>query len=714
MKYRDAEHKLDHARKLFEDAVDHHESSHAEAHRAERYYHNTECEGQWEPDDLKYLRANNRLALTFNILKTKLDTFLGMYSDAQRTPLITAASGSDGLLAEVIDAVKTQLLQDANYEALSARQLKSGTITGDCSLHIEVVPSNEGPGWVKVNLYRVMKYEQLWDMSSIEPDRSDARYVFWFRWLTKDEFLSEYPDHADHWSTISRGSVEDDGALSSITFGEMNPADPMGMRDDYGDGRTSRYYYDRKTRMIRVIRYEYKTTRERKVAIDLQSGSRIPLDDKKRRQRVEAAISIGAPYQIVDEIEDRTEVCEFIGSTLLAEYDEAGPFTGFSLIPYCYEIDEETGTSYGPIRNLFDPQIELNKSRSLDLELAAQATAPGTLAEEGAIPNRKAYENERRKPNGVAIVAKDALTTGRVQERQPQQPSALVAARSQAAMQLLDEVSGIPSAANLTAAEHAQAGVTVAIRYHKSRQSVSTPFSHFEGAQRKLVEKVAEIIVNVVPDDQILSILGTREDLMIQGRRIVELEAGEPGPDGQPQMRPKRMADLGDLRGIKWRLDMEYTTENSTLRMLELEILLAIETARPGTIDPEVMIDRASNSRTVKERLKGYLDKARMAQAQGQQAEADAMRAQTEGVLQIEGAKVQETARHNQATERQAAIEAAIDAQLKRLELEIEARVKEADLEDADKGRLLEIVKMASQERMTRSKTMSGGVSGAQ
>lgn len=712
MKYKSADHKLKHARQLFEDAVDHHETAHAEAHRAERYYHNSDCEGQYEPADLDYLRENNRMALTFNILKTKLDTFLGMYADAQRTPTVSAASGSDGLAAEILDAVKTQLLQDANHESLAARQLKTGTITGACSLHIEVLPSDDGPGWVRINLYRVMPYEELWDICSIEPDRSDARHVFWFRWLTKAEFLSEYPDAQAEWDSFA--GTEEGQSLTPMQFGESTASDNPTRSGDYQNPKDGRYYYNRKSGKIRVIRYEYKTTHDQRVAIDLETGERHKLDAKREKQ-VSAAITIGAPYQIVDTVEERTEVCEFIGSKLLAEYDEAGPFKGFSLIPYCYEIDEETCTAYGLLRNLFDPQMELNKSRSLALELDAQATMPGTIAEIGAIPDRKQYEAERRRPNGIALVERGALSeqAPKLIERQPQQPSALAAARATAAMQLLDEVSAIPSAANLTAAEHAQAGVTVAIRYHKSRQTVSTPFSHFEMSQRKLVEKVTEIVVNVMPDDQILAILGSREDLVIQGRQVTEIEPGPPGPTGQPSMVPKRMADLSDVRSIKWRLDMEYTSENSTLRMLELEILLAIEMARPGTIDPEVMIERASNSRTMRERLKSYLDKQRAAQAEGARAESDALRATSEGALHIEAGKVAETRRHNMETERQAAIETAIDAELKRLDLELSAQVKSMDIDEGHKDRLLEVVRMASQERVKRNQ--SGGMrSGAQ
>lgn len=729
MRYKDPEKKLKHAQKLFEDAVDWHEDAHAEAHRASRFYHNSECEGQWEREDLEYLRKNERMALTFNILKTKIDTFLGMYADAQRMPVISSSDG-ETLGAECLETIKTQLLQDANYEAISARQLKSGAIMGSSSVHIEVVPSSEGQDWVQINLYRLLSYEEVWDVSSVEPDRSDARYVFWYRWLDQDEFESEYPQHAEAWAQLA-GSDEE----NPFTFGlgERNTGDPTSSYNDYNSQRTNRYYFDRRNRKIRVIRYEYKHVEEKTYAIDLESGERHDATDKKVMDRVKLAQALGAQnFQVAKVMEETTEVCEFVGNTLLAEYPEAGPFKGFSIIPFCYEVDEETGTSYGMCRNLFDPQMELNKARSLDLELTAQATTPGTLAEVGAIPDKKRFEAEKRRPNGIAEVAKGALSEGapKVIERQATPPSAIAAQRSDAAMRLLDEVSGIPSASNLTAAEHAQAGVTVAIRYHKSRQTVSTPFSHFERAQKALVEKIVDVIVNVMPDDQMMAILGQSQNIVVQNGRIVELapapipaqDAGTAmmGQQQGPQMVPKRMVDLSDLRSIKWRLDMEYASENSTLRMLELDIMLQMAQLAQFPVDPEVLAEMATASKSTQERLKKYVEKAQMAAAAGQKAEADALMAQSQGMLQIEGAKVQETTRHNTVEEKLGFLEAQLKLVIEQMKLGQQAEQADAERmhakEESDKDRQTDMVKTAAEIRMSReqakAKQRSGGSDG--
>lgn len=689
MKYDDSDEKLRDASKLFEDAVDHYAESHREAHRASRFYHNSECEGQWEADDLSYLRENGRIALSFNIIKSKIDTFLGMYADAQRLPKVAAASGSDQLMADVLDAVKDQVLQDANHERLSARQLKTGTITGECALHIEVEPSEDGDEWVQVNLYRVLPFEFHWDIASVEPDRSDAGYVFWDRWLSKTEFKAAYPDHADKWDELkTRGQSYDD--LSSMNeWGEAGSTGDI-WKDDYGSGdgdRYYRYYYDRQKNKVRVIRYEYVTRVRKYYAQDTQSGEKMEID-KAARDRVEAAQQLGMPIKLIERDEEVVEVCEFAGSVMLREYDSAGPFSGFSLVPYCYEVDEETGTAYGLVRNLFDPQMELNKSKSLEIEHIAQSVATGTLAEEDQIADEQAFTNQRRQPGGVAIVKRDALAEGRVRENMVTPPNAAVMARTASSMELLNEVSTIPSAANLTAAEHAQAGVTVAIRYHKSRQAVSDPFSHFEDAQKVLVQKVVEIICNAMPDDQIAEILGDGSQYIVQQGFVIEMG---PSPDGSGQMVPVARASLRGMRGKRWNLDMEYASENSTLRMLELDMLMQLAAAGVP-VDPELMVERASNSRAERERLKAYVEKAQKAQAEGQAAQARALEAQTQQYAQIEAAKVQETQRHNQAQESLTLSDQQIKERLGLLDKYIQA-------EEGEKERMFEVAKFAMQQR---------------
>ena len=676
-------------RQLFEDAVDHNSDAHIEAHRALRFYNNTDCEGQWDADDLRYLRDQMRMVLSFNVIRGKVDTMLGMYDDAQRTPVVASANDRK-LAASVLDAIKTQVLEDANYQTLQAAQLKTGIIAGSCSIHIEVEPSTDGPDWVKVNLYRVMPFEEHWDISSIQPDRSDARYVFWDRWLSKSEFKSAYPEHAADWGTLSKTDDSGDSYSALSSEGEFGFDSGSSDGSDYSGDRFNRYYYDRRKGKIRVIRYEYKEFVDKVYAINLQTKQKTEID-KGQRERIELAhtFGMGLEIEIMEAEEEVVKVCEFAGREILAEYDEAGPFSGFSIVPFCFDIDEETGTSYGLIRNLFDPQMELNKAKSLEIEYLAQSAAPGVIAEEGAIDDHDAFMDEYRRAGGVAQVAKNALVTGTVKERAATPPSPAIMARMEGAMRLMDEVSTIPSSVHMTAAEHGQGGVVTAIRYNKQRQSVSTPFGHHEDAQKRIVEKICQVVVQAMPDTQIETILNKEGKYRVEGGYVIEMEMD---PEQPGQMVPVDRANLRDMRSFRYSFDMEHTSENSTLRKIELEMLMAIEAVKPGMVDPEVMIERVTESRSTRERLKAFVVEAKKAAAAGAQAQQQSMEQQAQQFAAIEMANIEEKRRHNMASESLTMS----DQQIKeRLGLLSEWQ----DADENEKARIFEMAKFAVQTR---------------
>ena len=393
------------------------------------------------------------------------------------------------------------------------------------------------------------------------------------------------------------------------------------------------------------------------------------------------AQSLGMPISLLKKRVEVVRVCEFAGMTVLREYDSAGPFEGFSIVPYCYDVDEETGTAYGFCRNLFDPQQEFNKSKSLEIEYMAQGTAPGVMAEEGSIGDETAFSQQLRQAGGVSMGKKGSITGGQIREREASPPSAALMGRKQDALDTLSEISAIPSASNLTAAEHMQSGVTVAIKYNKTKQAVSTPFSHHEDAQKSIVKKIVQIITRAMPDDQIEALLASEGKYQIGNGRIAEMIEAPPEmaqqqqqmpqqmPQQQgPRMIPKATANIRDIQMVKYKLDMDYVSENSTLRMMELEILLQLHIAGVP-VDPLVIAEKASASRSTRDRLKAYVESTQRAQAEGMKAQNEALRAQNETFAAIEQAKTQETTRHNTVQERLEMSDQQIKERLKHLEI---------------------------------------------
>lgn len=677
--------KLSGIRKKFEDAVDHNNESHSEMHRAGRFYHNTRGEGQWESADISALRDEGRPCYTFNVCREKVDTFLGIYADAQRSPRVVPSGEEDQLTAEVVGIVADQVLEDVHFERKKARTIKTGTVLGECSLQVEVVPDPKRPSWIKIDVHRVMPYELNWDPSSIEADRSDAGYVFWDRWLTRAEFEREYPEHKKQFeSLMNKASDPGSDGVSSST----NRAEPVSIHeidDDYEQDDWNRYYFDRHKSKARVIRYEYKTNVRETYVVDPETDETRVVTAEERRYLEELMEISGRPIEFVQVKSEQVKVCEFIGSTILAEYDSPGPFDGFSISSFVYAMDEEEGVPYGAIRNLFDPQSELNKSKSLEIEMIANGAAGGVTAEIDAIVNEEQFKRERRMPNGVSYVENDALAMNRVREREPYPISPAVIQRAQDAIQLTDRISGLPSSGMVTPASQMEAATTVALRHHKAKQVVQDPIANFEWCVRDTYRKVVESITRSMPDGQIAAVLASEKRFQVQGGIVTEMKQTPQG------LQPKGQASLRELHSIDWNIELEMQSENTTLRMMEHEVFMGLQ-AGGVPVPPDLLAETATGSRSKQERLKTHIEQVQESSSQAAQRESELAQQNMQLMAQLEQMKLQETIRANQAKERLSAEKQESDEQISLLEL----------WEKSDAREKQELLKLASLELEAR------------
>jgi hypothetical protein len=118
-------------------------------------------------------------------------------------------------------------------------------------------------------------------------------------------------------------------------------------------------------------------------------------------------------------------------------------------------------------------------------------------------------------------------------------------------------------------------------------------------------------------------------------------------------------------------------------------------------VDPEILVEDATNSRSRRERLKDYVVKANAAQQRAAEAQQASMDEQTKGYIQAEFAKIQETNRHNMATEQITLTDIELDAQLKGLSL-----YEKAD--NNEKSQLIALVKAAIDAKKATKESAGG------
>ena len=642
----DSQEKLAQVRKLFQDAVDHFEECNGRRHFVSRFYHNSLGKGQWTDEDRQYLEDEGRPVLSFNVSRSKVQTAIGMHKEQMRRAVVVPVGAEDKLLADVLNAVAERVLAKTSAKVADSMALGYGYVKGEGDSAVEVENDPKRMGWISIHQRPASPHDVHWDPASRRPDRSDASYVTWDRWLSKSEFIQEYPEYVKAWDELEKGSSD-----ATKWDGEDLSEGKWQAQDDYKTAYDS-YYYDRVKRRARVVRFEYKLARKKRFA--RVNGQYVEMTDDEI-DTLKRAESLGIFPTMEYDAAWETEIhaIDFCGIKILydsmEEEDERAPnpFDGFSIVPYIWAQDDELGIPYGMMQNLIDPQMELNKAWSASLEHTVGQEQPGYLGEEGSVKDPKQFEDETQTRGSLAIVAKGALVSNAIQRREVPQPSTAAQQRLANSFDVFDRISGISADLERPAAVDEPA-TSVAIRYHKSQLSLTEARENYDEYLKAIYSRVVDAIMKSMPDDQIADLLSNNDKYLVQGGFVVELgdDSNNPGrrvPISQP-------VPLHQMRSKTRDIELDTTTENTTLRNLKVgSWVQAMQAGVP--IPPDLLAESLTDSRSERERMKQYAEEqmrqqqiAAQREAMMQQQAAQQTQKTIEQTLGIEAAKVQQKA----------------------------------------------------------------------
>ena len=686
----DSGEKLSQARRLFEEMVDHYDGANSERHRVGRFVHNSLFEGQWEEEDRQYLEDEGRPAMSFNLMRGQIVRAIGQHKDLEREARAVPIGSEDQFKAEVLNAVCACNERKAGLETANAETMWEAYVKGEGNTVLDVADNPENPSRIMMDFNSVSPHEILWDQSSRKPDRSDAGCVTWDKWLTKAEFFQEYPEHTDKWDELKGQSAGSELDPHVIPQGERD-----GWDTDDRDYRHQSYYWDRTQNRARVVHMEYRATK--KLTFGVRDGKASPLDAEEVTMIQEDVFGQFEDVTIKRTLGIEVHVIEFSGVEVLYDSTDeknlpALPFDGFSPVPFVWAMDTEENIPYGMGRNLLDPQRELNKSWSASLEQSVGQNQPGYLAEEGAIPDIHQFELEVGTSGSVATVAAGAITGGKIQPRSVPQISPAVEARLSRSVEMMDRISG--TTANMdTQATQNEPAANAALRFHKSNQAMASVRENFDRYLIQLKKKQIQAVMRSMPDDQIQALLGNDEKYVVQQGVVIELG---PHPENPQQKVPTgRKASLRDLRSMEYDIELETSGKNTSIRNIKLNQWGELMRIGGVPIDPLMLIEATTDSRSETERLLKYAKEQGQTAAQNAAREAEAADAQFKHAIAVQDRETAEKSRHNQATEALTALDQASDTATK-----IAGILEKAD--ENEKSRILTAFSMFQQRETAR------------
>ena len=336
---------------------------------------------QWDQNALKILREQNRPALSFNILKNKINTLAGFFRSDPMVPKVKPTEASDGKLSDVYNALITHTLAACDYRAIQSEVVTDMLITGRGNINIGI-DTKHGIEYGDPMIDH-QEWEQVNYMPHLKKDLSDCEGVVKWRWVTKDYLLRIAPESKKKDIEAMNGS----NVMPSLFPYQQNNNQPFLLFDNKTVG-------EEKYRLMDITRREY---RDRLVIfnaadeyyLDGEDGSiESWLLDAKTRKRI---------LSIPGFSKDTRRVTEYWVGTFGANimlYDRLSEFDGYMTLP-CYAT-KRRGRIKGEVYDLMDPQNELNKRTTLYIEALMKMSAPVTYYDDETFKDKRDENNFKK------------------------------------------------------------------------------------------------------------------------------------------------------------------------------------------------------------------------------------------------------------------------------------------------------------------------------
>ena len=328
----------------FEEAEQSTQSSREKAERDRDYYDGK----QWTEEEAAELRKRGQPVIALNVIRARINYHLGMEKKQRRDPKAFGRGPEDQQAADIATEALRYAIDRTDYHTERSKVWENIKVEGcgalECSL-LDRPDGNKDVKWLAISWDRFFA-----DPHSARASYSDARYLGQVKWMDEEELLTEYPDGGVAVEAALTGSVDGGG---------------MGLGNTFEDRPRWQMWADQSRKRVRVVQIWYKEGSAWLWAEFCKGG----------------ILAAGpSPYQ-----DDQGEsLCGIIAES-------------------CY-VDRDNNR-YGEVRDLVDPQDEVNKRRSKALHAVNTNLV---ITENGAIPDGdiEKARREANRPDGFITVNK--------------------------------------------------------------------------------------------------------------------------------------------------------------------------------------------------------------------------------------------------------------------------------------------------------------------
>ena len=546
---------------------------------------------QWTDGEKKAFEASGRPSITINRIKPLINVLSG-YQRLNRYDIeFLPRTGDDVDICQVRKGITKYVLDRCDYDSQESAAFLDAAIGGlgwlDVSYEFDEAVQ-DGEARVK----REDPFSIYVDPESHKPDFSDAKYICRGKWVDKDELISVYPEHKEEIE--AQYAVYDSDERES----ERQIDDPMWYKADIKKVRLVECWYKRK----KTVQVFY-----------LQDGSMVTQDDATVDMFLQGLIVGQAKIHVTE-----VRVCSFFDTVLLEDIESPYEHGEFPLVPItCYAFGMGDLPA-GFVRDLKDPQREINRRRIQVLHiLNTSGNGGGWIEEDAMTPEQKAeFERRGSVPGHFSEVRSMALQQGKILERGMQNPPAAVIQAESQATSDLTAISGINEALMGVDIPSGSSGRAIELKQKQAITHIAPMFDHLREAKKKVAYLLwgrrghAGVIPQFYTEDKVYRVEGTNGQEFIHVNQQVVTQ----DPLGNIIHRT-----LNDLSQGEFDIVVSDTQASTTQRQAQMWSLVdaVSKLGVPGDLVFDIILDLSDlpNKEEIKQRWQ------ERQQAQAQQAQ---------------------------------------------------------------------------------------------
>lgn len=561
---------------------------------------------QWKKDDRKRLEDHGRPAITINRIRP-LHNVLSGYQRLNRYDIDFLPRTNDDMQhAQLRKGITKYVLDRSDYDSEESEAFDDSADTGLGWLEVGYrfdYDADDGDAFVR----RVDNMDMYVDPESRSKYFSDAKFMIRARWIDKEELKNNYPEKAE----------------------EIDAQADYYLSEEAEHFTESRLWWQNETKKVRIAECWYKKAvkKEKYILVD---GTMVGEGDI-------TPVMVAMIKDTKSYITNEVHLITFFDNVVLEDMESPykhGDFP-FVALPAYYRGGKSMPA--GIIRDLKDPQREINKRRSQELHILDNIANGGWLAEEGAMTKEQeqAFKNKSTTPGAFIKVAPGALMQNKIQPLASAGVNPSVPQASMEAQQEMINISGINEALMGTDIPNGASGRAIELKQKQAITHIAALFDNMRRAKKQIVKLLwgtrgkPGIIPQFYTEQKTFRIVG-------QNGKPEFVTANQQVVTGVDALGNTITETLNDLSVGEYDIVIAQTPNTTTQRTAQFWSLVDAcqQLGIPGDLAFDILLDISDIAQ--KDELKQRWQQRMEEQKQAQQQQLQAQQAQFQAQLELE------------------------------------------------------------------------------